>query len=293
LRRRLIEHLTLRGYAERTIEAYVGWVRPLAAFFRISPDRLGEDQLLDFLRHLHGKGLADSTINQAVNALIYFYAEVLGRPAEALKSCLPRPRKATRLPRAYSVEQIDALLQAARRDLLHYTFLSCLYHTGLRLHEACNLPFYAVERSSHRIYIMNGKGKKDRYTILPQRLSDELVDYYKNYRVQYGKKVPWMFVGKQSPAKPLPDGTAQRFFHRIRERAGLPHIGGIHTLRHSFATHQLLAGMDLVRLKTVLGHKNLTTTMRYLHLVQTQEAYDPGASPLDVLSRRSKIRHAQ
>ncbi len=83
------------------------------------------------------------------------------------------------------------------------------------------------------------------------------------------------------PAKPLCDGTAQRFFHRARQRAGLPHIGGIHTLRHSFATHHLMAGMELTRLKLVLGHRHLSTTMRYLHLVQCQSGYDPSVSPLD------------
>ena len=258
----------------------MGWVRQLAGFYHKSPDLLSENEVLYFLRTLHVRGLAFSTINQAVSALIYFYGEVLGRPAETFKCCLPRPRRVTRMPRAYSVEQIDALLEAARRDLLHYTFLSCLYHTGLRLSEATHLRFEAVERSSKRIFVAQGKGRKDRYTVLPDRLEEELVYYYQNLRCRYGKKMRWMFVGRNRSSQPLCEGTAQSFFHRARQRAGLPNIGGIHTLRHSFATHQLLAGMDLMRLKYVLGHKNMITTMRYLHLI-SDSGYDAGISTLD------------
>lgn len=261
----------------------MGWVRRLSAHYGVSPDRLSEQQLLDFLLILHRKERAFSTINQAVNAFRYFYGKVLHRHPARLAECLPRPASAKIVPRAYSLVQIGQLLEAAQQQhLLHYTFLSCLYHTGLRLNEGCLLRFSEVERTSHRLLVKAGKGNKDRYTLLPDCLLEDLDRYYLDYRKGRPATQPWMFVGRNLPEKPLADGSAQHFFHQARKRAGLPHIGGIHVLRHSFASHQLAAGMSLQRLRAVLGHKNLTTTLRYLHLVTDAEpaTYDPRVSPL-------------
>lgn len=250
----------------------------------MSPDRLGHREIRLFLLSLHDLDRAASTINQAVNALRFFYGKVLCRPVETLARDLPRPRKDKHLPRAYSPRQIVQLLEAAQPDPLHYTFLSCVYHTGLRLSEGCRLCFTEVERDSKRIFVKGGKGRKDRYTILPARLIEDLDGYYRGYRKAFGKSQSWMFLGKKASHKALTEGSAQGIFYSNRNRAGLPDIGGIHTLRHSFATHQLMAGMDLEKLKNVLGHKNLTTTIRYLHLITGVVAsYDPNVSTLDSL----------
>ena len=275
--------MTLAGKADRTIDVYVGWVRRLAMHYRTSPDQLSDEQLRDFLLILHRKDRAFSTINQAINALRYFYGKVLRRPPTRLEECLPRPASAKIIPRAYSLVQIRRLLEAAQQQhILHYTFLSCLYHTGLRLNEGCLLRFTEVERASHRLLVKAGKGNKDRYTLLPDCLLEDLDRYFLNYRKDRPATQPWMFVGRNLPEKPLADGSAQHFFYEARKRAGLPDIGGIHVLRHSFASHQLAAGMSLQRLRAVLGHKNLTTTLRYLHLVTDAEpaTYDPRVSPL-------------
>lgn len=260
------------------------WVAQLSRFHGLSPDRLGRDEIRLYLLSLHDCERAASTINQAVNALRYFYGKVLDRPQDTLVRDMPRPRKAIHLPRAYSPGQIVQLLEAAKPDPLHYTFLSCVYHTGLRLAEGCRLCFTEVERDSTRIFVKGGKGRKDRYTVLPARLIEDLDNYYRNYRKGYGKSLPWMFLGKKACHKALTEGSAQGIFYSNRDRAGLPDIGGIHTLRHSFATHQLMAGMDLEKLKYVLGHKNLTTTIRYLHLITgVATNYDPDVSTLDSL----------
>lgn len=290
LRQRFIDHLTLSGRARRTIETYVGWVRRLAAFHRRAPDRLSEVEVREFLLDLHRKKRAFSTINQAVNALRCFYGGLLGWKELSLKGCLPRPGSAKKAPRAYSPEQIDSLLRAARDyDILHYSFLSCLYHTGMRLNEGCYLRFSEIERSSQRILVKAGKGNKDRYTLLPGWLMEDFDNYFHRYRKHRPLEGRWMFVGKRSDARqPLRDGSAQSIFYTAREKAGLPDIGGIHVLRHSFASHHLRAGMDLARLRAVLGHRNLTTTLRYLHLVEDGESshYDPRVSPLQSLRSR-------
>lgn len=270
----------------------MGWVRRLAEFHQTPPDRLSEKQVRDFLLDLHQRKRAFSTINQGVNALRCFYGELLGWEELSLKGCLPRPASAKKVPRAYSVEQIDSLLRVAQeQDVLHYTFLSCLYHTGMRLNEGCFLRFPEIERSSHRILVKSGKGNKDRYTLLPDCLVEDFEDYFHQYRKRRSLEQAWMFVGKRSDARqPLPDGSAQSLFYSAREKAGLPDIGGIHVLRHSFASHQLRAGMDIERLRAALGHRNLTTTLRYLHLVEGAESahYDPRVSPLQSLGSRRR-----
>lgn len=259
-------------------------MRKLSDFHGCSPDRLGHDEIRNYLLSLHARELAASTINQGINALRYFYRKVIGRPLDIVARDLPRPRNDKRELRSYSPDQILCLLEAAQKDPLHYTFLSCLYHTGMRLSEGCRLCFTEVERDNQRILVLGGKGRKDRYTILPHRLIEDLDRYYLNYRKSYGKSIPWMFPGKRASHKEITTGSAQDIFYSNRDRAGLPDIGGIHVLRHSFASHQLMAGMDLEKLKYVLGHKNLTTTIRYLHLVTGESRiYNPDISTLDSL----------
>lgn len=284
--------MTLAGRSERTIRCYVDWVRRLAEFYRKSPDQLRNEQLVEFLLDLHKRKLAFSTINQAINAFRYFYGQVLDRTTGHLKKYLPRPGSPRRAPRAYSPEQIERLLDAARDLPLHYTFLSCLYHTGLRLNEGCYLRFNEIERGNQRIFVSSGKGNKDRYTILPQRLMEDFDRYFWEYRKHRPLDTRWMFVGKKRPTEALSDGSAQHMFYRNRKRAGLPEVGGIHVLRHSFASHQLLAGMDLERLRHALGHKNLATTLRYLHLVKDAQCdrYDPQVSPLESLQSSSQAK---
>ena len=200
-----------------------------------SPDQLGRDHILGFLLSLHEGGLADSTINQAVNAIRYFYRNILARPMEEVKDDAPRTKQAKKLMRAYSVDQITALLEAAKPNPLAHGFLSTLYHTGMRLHEGCRLRFEEIERSNDRIVVREGKGKKDRFTLLPERLEHDLDCYYRKYRRKYGKTLRWVFVGKRAFHKPLSDGSAQEMFYRYRDRAGLPDVGGIHTLRNVFS----------------------------------------------------------
>lgn len=259
----------------------MGWVIQLARYHHLGPDRLNEAQVLDFLRTLHGRELAASTINQAVHSLRYFYHNLLNWPAECFEECLPAMRVPKHELRAYSVEQVTALLEAARSVLYQYTFLSLLYHTGLRLSEACNLQFSQIERSSHRIFVSQGKGKKDRYTVLPSRLQEELDHYYLAERRYQGKRSPLLFVSPQNPEAPLHPTGPQQFFHRIRRKAGLPHIGGIHILRHCFASHQLMCGMDVVQLKRLMGHKALQTTVRYMRLIEDNAGSEALISPLD------------
>lgn len=286
LRQQLIQSLTLKGRSRGTIKSYVGWVKKLSGYCRQSPDTISDGQIRGYLFSLHERGLAGSTINQAVNALRYFYREVLRRGDEQLRDGIPRPSTAKKLHRAYSPEQVSTLLDAARGDALSHAFLSTLYHTGMRLGEGCRLKFSDIERDHGRVLVRQGKGKKDRYTLLPEKLEAELDQYYRGYRRRFGTALPWLFLGKHRSDNHLVNGSAQRIFYKYRGLAGLPNLGGIHTLRHSFATHQLMMGIGIEELRGALGHRSLLTTARYLHsLSGCHHLYERRCSPLDTLVR--------
>lgn len=273
LRKQYCEYLLLRGYSERTIEAYVAAVAALAKHCRRPPDAISEAEIRGWLLLLHERGRSFSTINVAVSALRLFYGAILRRPVDRLHECLPRMRKATRRPRVYSREEL-ARLFAACQDRRARAFLLTVYGAGLRLNEACHLKTGDVEGSRLLLRIEQGKGAKDRYTILCPWLLTELRRYYACCR----PRGPWLFPSRRDPSRPMIDGCAQKMFYGALKRAGLPNRGGIHCLRHSFATHLLEDGGDLITLKKLLGHAQFTTTANYVAV--TRERITGVRSPL-------------
>lgn len=278
LRQRLIEEIALRGYSDKTKEAYVHAVACVAEHYHRSPDQLSDEELRAYLLHLHLEGnKAASTLNVAVSGLRFFYQRVLHRPFHHLERNLPRPRAAKRRPKAYTLAEVNRLLEAGCPNPRHRAFLMTVYGAGLRLNEACHLRPEHIDRSAGQIRVDQGKGRKDRYTVLPGRLLRELEAYWRLYRPQGG----WLFPSTRNPQEPMPDGTAQKIFYAAVERARLPDKGGIHCLRHSFATHWMEAGLPLFILKRLLGHTSLSTTSKYLHV--SREHLARVKSPLDQL----------
>jgi integrase/recombinase XerD len=281
LRARFIRELTLRGSSPRTIESYVSYVAALAQHYGRSPDQLSDEQIKSWLLTLHTqRHLSASTINVAINALRFFYREVLGRALDDVTRALPRPKRQLRRPRVYSVEEIERLLLVGCRVPRHRTFLATVYAAGLRLNEACHLRLTDVDSARMQIRVVQGKGRKDRYTLLSPKLLEELRSYWRLYRPAH-----WLFPSPRDPQRPLCDGTAQHFYYEAVQRAGLPRKGGIHCLRHSFATHLLEAGVEITVLQRLLGHSYLVTTTTYLHV--RQERLAQIKSPLELIDLRS------
>lgn len=277
LRSRLIEEITLRGYSPRTCEAYVHAVAELASYYRRRPDVLSDEELRAYLLEQHLKtDKSASTLNVLVSGLRFFYQRVLHRPFYPLEQNLPRPRKARRRPKAYTLPQIRQLLAVGCTHPKHRAFLTTVYGAGLRLNEACHLRPEHIDRSAGQIRVEQGKGRKDRYTVLPQRVLEELEQYWRLCRPGGG----WLFPSSRDPSQPLPDGTGQKIFYQAVARAGLPDKGGIHCLRHSFASHWIEAGIPLFVLKRMLGHTSLSTTAKYVHL--SREFLLRVRSPLDL-----------
>lgn len=274
LREQYVGLLTLRGYAQRTHESYIAAVAALAGHYKRSPASLSDEEIRGYLTGLHHRRLSFSSINVAVSALRLFYGQVLKRPMEDLKELLPRSARVTRRPGVYAREELKKLFADGCRSAAQRTFLMTVYGAGLRLNEACHLKVKNIESGRMMLRVEQGKGRKDRYTILSPWLLEELRGYYRRQRPGV-----WLFPARRGGDVPMVDGTAQRIFYRSLARAGLPNRGGIHALRHSFATHLLEDGVDLLTLKMLLGHSHFSTTAAYLHVSRRQ--LQAVRSPLD------------
>lgn len=275
LRKRMSDAMLLRGLAERTREAYLYWITQLAKYHRRAPDALDAAALQAYLLHLiTEKKLAYASVNQAACAMRFLFARVLGRNELALE--VPMARVPKRLPQILTREEVARLISHSR-DLRARTLLMTAYGTGVRLEELCHLQIADIESSPERmcIKVRQGKGAKDRYTLLSPRLLEALRLYWRIARPRQ-----WLFPNNAGDG-PIYDQMAQRTYHAAREAAGIARAGGIHSLRHAFATHLLEAGVDIHTIQRLLGHGHISTTMRYLHLAHSR--LTGTASPLELL----------
>lgn len=275
LRQRMTDAMILRGFAARTQEAYLAAVIALARHYRRPPDSLTGAELQAYLLHLiTEKKLAYASVNQAACAFRFLFDRVLNRPQARLD--IPMAKVPKRLPQILSREEVSRLLGAAG-TLRARTLLTVTYAAGLRVSEACALQVADIESAPDRmcLKVRQGKGNQDRYTLLSPRLLDTLRAYWR-----VGRPGRWLFPNPAGTG-PIDLKTAQRIYCAARDAAGIRPEGGIHTLRHAFATHLLEAGVDLPTLQRLLGHGHIATTMRYLHLARSRVTGT--TSPLELL----------
>jgi integrase/recombinase XerD len=257
LRQRLVDDLRLRNYSPRTIEAYVAGVARLAKFRRRSPDQLGPDDVRALQLDLLRQGVSWSQFNQTVCALRFFFGVTLGRP-EVLPF-LPFGKKPKSIPCVLSPEEVLRFLGAvpAGRDRV---LLQTAYACGLRIEELLHLRVTDIDSRRMVVVVRHGKGRKDRLVPLSPHLLEVLRAYWHAER-----PATWLFPGRH-PDRPLNATNLQRVCQRLVARLDFPKRVTPHTLRHSFATHMLEAGVDLFTLQNLLGHSRLQTTALYLHL---------------------------
>jgi len=276
LRQRMDDAMVLRGFALRTRETYLACVSGLAKHYRCSPDRLDASQIQAYLLYLiQERKLAYASVNQAACACRFLFDRVLKRPNARFD--IPMAKVPKRLPVVLSRADIGRLF-AACGTLRARTVLMTTYAAGLRVSEVCALQVGDIESAPDRmcLKVRQGKGGQDRYTLLSPRLLDTLRLYW-----QSGRPRIWLFRDKTGDG-PMRDQTAQRMYWAACDAAGLSNAAGIHTLRHSFATHLLEAGVDLHTIQRLLGHGHISTTMRYLHLAQHH--LTGTTSPLELLT---------
>ncbi|MGH8732165.1 MAG: tyrosine-type recombinase/integrase, partial [Burkholderiales bacterium] len=275
LRKQLEADLAIRGMSERTRETYVYAVAALAKHYGRSPDRISQEEIQRYLLHLlTERKLAPSSCNVAASAFQFFYRVTLKRTAAEF--ALPRPKQPQKLPQILAREEVARLIERTTHPR-HRAILMTTYGAGLRLNEVCHLKLTDIDSARMTIRVEQGKGAKDRYTLLSPRLLAELRRYWAWYRPKI-----WLFTSKDG-AHPISDATVQKIFYAAKKRAAIVKECGIHGLRHAFATHLLEAGVDVHTIQRLMGHGHISSTLRYFHLARKHLAGT--TSPLELLER--------
>ena len=260
LRESMIEAMQLRGFAPRTQSSYLSAVHRLSAYFQRSPEALSASELEAYFRYLVlERGLSPASCRLHFHALRFLYLRVL--ESEQLEIEIVLPKRAQRIPDLLTRSEVGRLLRAVE-NVKHRMMLSLCYGCGLRVSELVAVRVADIDGERSQLRIEQGKGQKDRRVTISPSLLQALRGYWR-----VGRPRQWLFPSESRPRAPVTISTAQRTYSRAKARARIEKQGGIHALRHAFATHQLENGLPLHRLKLELGHKDLHSTMRYLHWV--------------------------
>jgi integrase/recombinase XerD len=258
LRNEMLQVMQQRNFSPRTIRNYLSCLSSLAKHYHKSPDLLTVKQINDFLHYcITDKGLSNSLINQTIGALKVLFVNVLRRPWEALD--FPRPRPEKRLPSVLSKDEVARIIKVTR-NLKHRTIIMLAYSAGLRMGEILSLTPSDIDSQRMQILVRQAKGHKDRNVILSHQVLLQLRVYWKEFRPRV-----YLFEGYPG-SKPYSARSVQNSFKRSVKLAGITRQVSFHTLRHSFATHLVEDGTDVVIIQRLLGHSCLRTTSVYLHL---------------------------
>ena len=268
-----VKTLKLKAYANNTIELYRGEILQLMRLLKDKPlASMGSNQIKSYLLWLlQERKCSESKVHTTLNSLKFCFEQVLHKPKIFIT--IPRPKKHLQLPKVHATEQVKKIIQSTNNEK-HKTMLMLAYATGLRLQEIINLKIKDINSARMLINVIRAKGKKDRQAILSEKLLIQLRKYFKLYRPK-----EWLFEGQAG--KQYGYRSLQLVFQQAKERNGIQIPGGIHTMRHSFATHLLENGTDLRLIQELLGHNSIKTTIRYTHVSKAQ--LQKIKSPLDEL----------
>jgi site-specific recombinase XerD len=251
-----LQKLELKKYAQNTAKTYINQFGGFINFYTNNPiEELGEIEIRQYISHLIRLGHSDSTVNQTINSIKFYYEVVLNMPNRFYE--IERPLKKEKLPEVLSKNEINRIISSIQNKK-HKCMISTIYSAGLRVSELINLKISDVDSGRMMIRIENSKGGKDRYTLLSKNLSDQLRTYYSEY-----KPKKYLFEGMNGEY--YSSSSIRSILKRAVGKAGIKKKVRTHTLRHSFATHLLEQGTDLRSIQSLLGH-NLSTTEIYTHV---------------------------
>ena len=273
LRRKMLNDLIVRNLAENTQKSYLQAVTGLAVYYHRSPDQLSAQEIQDYLLYLSQKrNLTWASCNTIRHGLRFLYQVTLGWPAAQFY--IPCAKEPSKLPEILSHEELLRLFTVAT-NCKHRSLLMTTYAAGLRASEVARLKVSDIDSDRMCIRVEQGKGRKDRYVPLAPRLLVQLRDYWRVQRPPH-----WLFPGNHGD-HPISRDGAWYIYAKARDKAGITKGGGLHLLRHCFATHLLEAGTELVVIQRLMGHTSIRSTLRYLHLAQ--ERTTATTSPLELL----------
>jgi integrase/recombinase XerD len=271
LREKMLEDLQLRGITPRTQKRYIREVRDLANYFKKSPEELAEEEVKKYLVHLlEDRKLSTGTYKNYVAGIKFLYKTTLNR--EEVVEKIKYPKAKIKLPVVLDLAEVKMLL-TVMENLKHRAILTITYSAGLRISETARLKVTDIDSKRMMVRVQQGKGYKDRYTILSKTALVCLRQYWRSYRPK-----DWLFEG-QKEGTHIGISSIRQIFLEAKERAGITKPASPHTLRHSFATHLIEAGTSLHHVQLLLGHKSPTTTTVYLHVSRMNLAQV--TSPLD------------
>jgi integrase/recombinase XerD len=279
LRKRMIECLQLRGLSERTQEAYTRAVRQLAEHYHKSPDLITEEELRQYFLHIiNVKHYSRNSTTIALCGIRFFFEQTLNRNWSLFNIVRPAPEH--KLPVILSLEEVREILNRVRLPR-YRVCLSTIYACGLRLQEGIRLAVPDIDSARMMIHVRHGKGNKDRYVPLPQRTLELLRDYWVTHRnpalifPAEGRS----HIALSKATEPMSKSSVQDAFHAALKQSGISKRASVHTLRHSWATHLLEAGVHLRLIQEYLGHSSPATTSVYTHL--TVKAEQLGAEAIN------------
>jgi len=273
LREKMKMDMELKGYSPKTIKNYIYQVSNFAKFYNKSPELLKEKEIRDYLHYcITERKLSEGTVNYINASLKFFYTKTLNRYWNMDK--IPRIKEPRKLPAVLSPQEVKEIFDATE-NLKHKAILMTVYSAGLRISEVCNLKITDIDSKNMQILIREGKGKKDRYSLLSNANLEILREYWKRYHPK-----EYLFSGK-GRTNAISPRSVQNMLGKSIKKTTITKNATVHTLRHSFATHLLDAGTDICYIQRLLGHTRITTTTIYLHLRRMDLLNIK--SPLDVL----------
>lgn len=267
----MLEDMQLRGLAEKTQDAYLRSVRQLAEHCKKPPDQIGEDELRQYFLYLKNvKKVSRSFCTIALCGIKFFYVHTIQRDWPTLE--LVRPAKGQKLPVVLSVEEVKRILKQVRHQG-YRVCLSTIYGCGLRISEGINLQVGDLDSERMQVHVKQGKGGKDRYVPLPESILEGLREYWCSHR-----HPRWLFPARTAAGDPVRQAQksrsvsgVQRAFKAALKESGIKKKATVHSLRHSYATHLLEAGVNLRLIQAYLGHQSLRSTIVYTHLTRKAE----------------------
>lgn len=268
------EELGLKGYSDKTIKSYLGHIRRFETFIEKQLNNINSADIKRYTLYLiNEKKTSHSFANQAISAIKFLWINILHKPDNEIEY-LSRPKKEKKLPNVLSKEEVLSILKSVDNEK-HKTILFLIYSAGLRLGEVVRLQINDIDGKRMLIKVRQGKGRKDRYTLLSEVALKQLRKYYSIYKPEI-----WLFPGGKEGSY-LTERSVQKIFERACEKAKIRADVSVHTLRHSFATHLLESGTDLRYIQELLGHSSSKTTEIYTHV--TEKKLSNIRSPLDYL----------
>lgn len=274
------EMISLRGLTDHTLKSYCTYINAylnyLTNILHKSPEDISWEELRDYIRWLQkSRNLSDRTINCAISQLRFFTMYILHKPWDDTQ--LPLRKFDEYLPFVPSKEETWQFI-STMPELKPQTMVALMYSSGLRIGEVCSLRYEDIQRKNMRLHISHGKNRHDRYAVLSQYALDLLTRYW----MENGKPRGYLFPKQRGDDRPIDTFFLSRHIHAHEERLGWERRLTCHSFRHAFGTHLYENGTDLLTIKTLMGHKSLTSTMIYIHLASNSTAC--AVSPLDSMA---------